>query len=110
MGCSGAIWLDVDGDGRGTAAYDYARRLFAESDKDLQKLIGVLANYDHAVATQAAHLYQTSGRSLLTSDTQETIGGASSSVRTGFREYIKAWRENQIARSEGSETTSRDRN
>jgi hypothetical protein len=35
IGCSGAVWLDADGDGRRTAAYDYAQRLFAASGGDL---------------------------------------------------------------------------
>jgi len=99
IGCSGAVWLDADGDGRKTAAHDYARRLFAESGGDLQKLIENLSHYDQAVAAQAAHFYQSSGKSLLTPAAQRMVNGASENVKTGFRKHTEAWRKNQIARS-----------
>ena len=99
IGCSGAVWLDVDGDGRKTATYDYARRLFAESGGDLSKLVELLAGYDRAVGAQAAHLCQKSGISLLTPRASELLNSASDHVKTGFWSYLDAWRKNQIARS-----------
>ena len=74
IGCSGAVWIDADGDGRRTSAYEYAQGAFAESGGDLAKLIAVLSRYDQAVASQAAHLYQSSGQSLLSLEATEKNG------------------------------------
>ncbi len=99
IGCSGAVWLDIDGDGKRASAYDYASKLFANSKGDLEKLAKLLSDYDEAVAAQAAHLYQSSGKSLLTSESQASLKGADTKTLAGFRAYIDAWRENQAARA-----------
>lgn len=99
IGCSGAVWLDADGDGRKTAAYDYARRLVAAADGDLARLLVSLQSYDRAVAAQAAHLWQTDGEPLLADEAQAALSQAAAETRAGFREYLEAWRENQIARA-----------
>ncbi|HZL91795.1 MAG TPA: CehA/McbA family metallohydrolase, partial [Pirellulaceae bacterium] len=57
IGTSGAVWIDADGDGRRTPAFDYAQRLVAASDGNLSALLKALADYDEAVAAQAAHLW-----------------------------------------------------
>jgi len=99
IGCSGAVWLDVDGDGQKTAAYTYAQRLFAESAGNLQQLLDNLAGYDQAIAAQAASLYQSSFKSLLTPAAREMISKANDNTKTGFQRYLESWRENQIAHS-----------
>jgi hypothetical protein len=98
IGCSGAVWLDADGDGRKTAAYDYAQRLFMEAKGEFPKLIASLADFDQSVASQAAHLYQTSGGNLLSDESQRILASASDSTQEGVRRYLDAWRENQMAR------------
>jgi len=99
MGVSGAVWLDVDGDGRKTSAYDYAVAEFVRCGNDLSKLVTALAEYDRAVAAQAAHLYQSAGHSLVSDDAQHVIQASAESVRLGFRDYLEAWRANQLARA-----------
>ncbi|MCH7725334.1 MAG: PHP domain-containing protein [Planctomycetes bacterium] len=99
VGCSGAVWLDVDGDRKRTSAHEYARRLFTRAGGDLKKMLGLLAAYDEAVAAQAAHLYQLSGKSLLTDGAQALLNEASPKALAGIRRYLAAWRENQLARS-----------
>ncbi len=99
IGASGAVWLDADGDGRRTAAFDYAQRLVGASQGDLPRLIALLADYDEAVAAQAAHLLQSAGRSLLADESQALLKTAAGQVQTGFRTYLDAWRENEIARA-----------
>jgi hypothetical protein len=99
IGASGAVWLDADGDGRRTAAFDYAQRLIGASRGDLPRLIEALADYDEAVAAQAAHLVQLSGRSLLTDDAQAALKAAAPPVQDGVRTYLAAWRECEIARA-----------
>ncbi len=99
IGCSGAVWLDADGDGRRTAAYDYAQRRFADSRGELAKLIEGLRDYDEAVAAQAAHQFQSSGGSLLSEASRAVLKTAAPATQEGFRAYLDAWRENQIARA-----------
>jgi hypothetical protein len=99
LACSGAVWLDADGDGKRTAAYDYARRAFDASGGDLPKLIDSIAGYDRAVSAQAAHLVQSSGTSLLSDDAQAAWTKATPDVQAGFRAYLDAWRENQAQRA-----------
>jgi hypothetical protein len=98
VGCSGAVWLDADGDGRRTAAFDYAQRLFLSSGDDLSKLATSLRDYDEAVAAQAAHLFQSSKGTLLAEESHAIVQHGSPAVQAGFNAYLKAWQENQRAR------------
>ena len=98
IGCSGAVWLDVDGDGRRTSARDYAERLMTDRD-DFARLCVRLSDYDEATAAQVAHLLRTSGVSLQNERLQSAVKLASATVQAGFRRYEEAWRENEIARS-----------
>ena len=100
IGASGAVWLDGDGDGRKTAAYEYAQLAVKESGGDLKQLISRLADYDEAVAAQAAHLWQSAGKSLLAEEAQAELKTATPKVARGIRAYLDAWRENQAARAE----------
>lgn len=100
LACSGAVWLDVDGDGRPTSAFDYATRLFAEFGGDLTKLLPALSQFDRAVAAQAAHLYQTSGKSWLAAEAQSELNQAAAETQAGVRMYIEAWRASQLARAD----------
>ncbi|MGI8979634.1 MAG: CehA/McbA family metallohydrolase [Pirellulaceae bacterium] len=98
IGASGAVWLDGDGDGRKTPAYEYAREAVKESGGDLKKLLVRLADYDEAVAALAAHLWQAAGKSLLAEEAQGELKIATPKVAQGVRVYLDAWRENQAAR------------
>ena len=97
LACSGAVWLDVDGDGRKTSAYDYATRLWTDGDKELSELLAALDRYDRSVVVQAAHLYQSSGKSWLAPESQEQLKNANRETQAGVREYVEAWRANQLA-------------
>jgi hypothetical protein len=98
MGCSGAVWLDADGDGRRTAARDYAERL-AAGCRDLPLLVQRLASFDAAVAAQAAHVWDVAGHSLFSDETGEVLRQAAPAVRAGFDAYLAARRANTQARS-----------
>lgn len=97
IGCSGAIWFDADGDGRRTPARGYAEQVSARAAGNLDVLFRELAEFDEAVAAQAAALLQASGRSLLEEPIQERLRAASVPVRRGFTAYLTAWRANQRA-------------
>ena len=90
LACSGAVWLDVDGDGRKTSAYDYATRLGAGGDRQLAELVAAMNRYDRSVVVQAAHLYQSSGKSWLAPESQEQLKDANRETQAGVREYVEA--------------------
>ncbi|MBP85419.1 MAG: hypothetical protein CMJ64_01685 [Planctomycetaceae bacterium] len=98
VGCSGAIWLDVDGDGKRTSAHDYARRVLEDAPTDTAKMLHVLKSYDSAVARQVAHGLSISGAPVST--IQDTmLNEAAPATRQGFTQYMNAWRRNAIARA-----------
>jgi hypothetical protein len=94
VGCSGAIWLDVDADGRRTSAYQYAKRVVERSGGDLSMLLELLADYDEAVASQAAYLYQKSGYSLQSTLAQIKLKSATEKTQKGVRRFLEGWKEN----------------
>jgi hypothetical protein len=99
IGCSGAVFVDADLDGRGQSPRDYAQRLLADSAGDVSKLIAGLAAYDAATAIQAAHLSRASGGSLESGDLLKALQSAPEHVQDGFRTYLESWRENAAARA-----------
>ncbi|HUQ70442.1 MAG TPA: CehA/McbA family metallohydrolase, partial [Planctomycetaceae bacterium] len=98
LGCSGAVWLDVDGDGRPTSARDYAERIVADATGDVAKQVAALNRYDAAVAAHVAHLQVQAGRSPVSEEMQRDWRTASPAARTGFQNYVAAWRECELAR------------
>ena len=98
IGCSGAIWLDVDGDGRKTPAYGYAQRLVAASSGNPDALLKGLSDYDEAVVLQAAHLFQRGGRSWFTPQATMALKKASPEIRNRVRTYLEAWKNSPFAR------------
>jgi hypothetical protein len=98
IGCSGAVWLDADGDGRRSSPRDYAEQLFADADDDLAALVEGLAGYDAATAAHAAHLFSATGGVLDSEESRRIVSAAADPVRDGFRDCREARRENDIAR------------
>jgi len=56
IGCSGAVWLDMDGDGKPTTAFEYASRIVDQYPNNLNGLIKQLNQYDGAVTVQAVRI------------------------------------------------------
>ncbi len=100
IGSTGAVWIDSDGDGQWTSAYEYAQRLMTRHGKDVPNWIQALAEYDEAVAVQAATRMQAQGIALQTPEVATAIRKAGPHVERGFQQYFEAWRECQIARSQ----------
>ena len=98
VGCSGAIWLDVDGDGQSTSARKLAEQLVTAAAGDLPGLLAVLDGYDAAVVAQAAHLYHRHSEALLTPAAQRAIRAATPATRAAIGVYLQTWRETQQAR------------
>jgi hypothetical protein len=97
IGCSGAVWVDADGDGQKTSARQYAARQVEESGGDLSRLVDLLTDFDEAVAAQAAHLYREGGGELRSADAQAAIERATPATSAGVRRYLDAWRRSEIA-------------
>ncbi len=95
-GCSGAVWLDGDGDGRKTPAHQYAQLVVHASGSDVANLVERLAGYDAAVAAQAAMLFHQQGGELLATETQQALRQAEAHVRSGFAAYTASWRQSQL--------------
>jgi hypothetical protein len=85
IACSGAVWIDADGDGQPTSAHEYADRLAAQSKGDLRGLMSLLQNYDQAIAAQAAYRLLTGGQSFESEQMQFALKTAAPHVQAGFR-------------------------
>jgi hypothetical protein len=99
FGCSGALWVDADGDGAATPARTYAERAWNESQGDLPRLVALLEKYDAAVAAQAAGLYQAAGGEFTDPKFTAAMQSAVPSVKAGFQQFQESWRETQAARA-----------
>jgi hypothetical protein len=101
IGSTGAVWIDGDADGKRTSAHAYAQRLVKAAGSDAARLVQMLADYDEAVAAQAAELLQANGVYLQDAALMAAIRKAGPHVERGFGLFAEAWRESQIARSQG---------
>jgi hypothetical protein len=100
IGCTGAVWVDADGDGKRTSAFDYAKRIYKEVGGTWQKVVKALAGYDESVAAQAASLLRSDGVSLNEPEVRDAARRAGEQVARGFTAYWDEWRASQIARRE----------
>jgi hypothetical protein len=99
LGSTGAVWIDADGSGGFAAAGEYAARLVDDSRDDFSALLSRLADYDEAVAAQAARIVHAS-KIRTSAELLEAAGRIEiPAVREGFRTYIEAWRESEHARA-----------
>lgn len=99
LGISGAVWLDGDRDGKQSSAFEYATRLFAEEGGDFAKVTRRLADYDTAVAIQAASWYRRQGGKVDSEAFAAQLESAPPAAQAGFRAYRDAWRESERARA-----------
>ena len=105
LGCSGAVWLDVDGDGRRSSARDYAEFAVGSSGGNIEAMLEKLEMYDVATATQAAFVFHRLAgidkqNPFLNTDIQAAVRKAAPHVQEGIQNYVDAWRRNQIAAAE----------
>jgi hypothetical protein len=91
IGCSGAIWVDADGDGRPTPAYTYAKKLVDLFGNNLDAILKKLNGYDEAVAVQVAALLQKDGIDLQRPGVTTALQSATAATRAGFNTFIKEW-------------------
>ena len=90
IGSSGALWVDVDRDGKNTSAYDYAVRLIAHHSSNMIDLIKDLNSFDEAVSVQAASILMERGVLPSGDELRKYLINASPPVRKGFVTYLNA--------------------
>lgn len=90
LGATGAVWLDADGDGKGTGAFEYAQRLVNVAAGDVKGTIEGLAPFDEAVAAQAADILVERGVKADDATLVEALKSAPEPVRRGFARYFAA--------------------
>jgi hypothetical protein len=92
MGVSGAIWVDVDGDGRGTSAREVAGRVWGQVRGDVAELLKrlELAGVDAAVAAQAAWWCDEAGVDLESPEARRNWDSRAAPVRLGWERYMEA--------------------
>ncbi|QDT98875.1 CehA/McbA family metallohydrolase [Gimesia aquarii] len=100
VGSTGAVWIDADGDGQKTPAYEYADQLVNQHATDLSELLKSLEDYDLAVTMQAASLLRSRGVAPYDSKLNHLLQDSPRQVQNGFNIYKKAWRASQITRQE----------
>ena len=99
--CTAATWIDADGDGKPTSAYQYAQELMKQARGNVDPLLTLLTNYDEAVAAQVATLLQAKNPGiLLQPGFQQSMTRAPEPARQGIQAYLKQWRQSEQVRSE----------
>jgi hypothetical protein len=86
LGATNPIWVDADGDGKFTSAYEYARELTARTP-DLKGLLAALAAYDESVAVQAASLVHARGLNLEPAYVAGLVSRAAPQVKAGWHRF-----------------------
>ncbi len=89
LGATNPIWLDADGDGKFSAAREYAVALVKKNGVDVAELVRSLADSDEAVAVQVADVCQSSGRDVRGEDFQRALKSAPEPVQRGFAAFTK---------------------
>jgi hypothetical protein len=119
LGATNPIWLDADGDGTFTSAFEYASRLVKENGTGGPAPLRALEAYDRAVAAQFASLArarieeeaQDAYRQLL-SDADRKLealrGVEDAAIRKSFQDYLAAAPKLEVhTRRETEETAER---
>jgi hypothetical protein len=99
IGSTGAVWVDADGAGKRSSAFEYARRVMKDANGKWPDVVRALAGYDESVAAQAAGLLRAAGTSVADPDVRAAAKEAGPAVERGFAAFSESWRESQIART-----------
>ena len=99
LGLSGAVWLDVDGDGRGTPAVELAGQAFRTAGGDLARLVKNLEGSDAAVAAQGAWFWTESGQDLESRESRGIWEREQGPIRRGFERFLEARRASREEQS-----------
>jgi hypothetical protein len=104
IGSTGPVWIDADGSGRFDSARDYATTIVEKAGIDPAAIAAGLADYDEAVAAQAAGLLRKRSEADFESTARAVVSAArvAPTARRGFEAYLREWRQSQEARPAAS--------
>jgi hypothetical protein len=85
------IRVDGDGDGKFTAAREYAKQ-FVGTKVEISALIAALKSFDEAVAAQAASLLNAANIDPNSASVEEALAGAEPATRRGFARFKETLR------------------
>ena len=100
LGVSGAIWIDVDGNGKTDSARQIAQSRMALFDgENVRELFASLKDDHQSVAAQVAFLLNEQGVTPVDDRLEAPLTDSPKNVVTGFHAFAEAWKESQIARA-----------
>ena len=88
IGSSGAVWIDADGDGKISSAYEYAKALVEKSEGKIERLLDLLQPYDESVAIQAAGILMEEKRLPDKKTMYRMLETSTADTREGFVKVI----------------------
>lgn len=99
LGCSGAVWIDGDRDGKKSSARSYAEKVVGEMKSDIQDLLQRLVPYDEAIVCQAFWLLQQSGQAVDTAEVAALVQKSGDEIQAGYRKFREAWRRAEVTKA-----------
>ena len=90
IGSTNPVWIDGDGDGKFSSAHAYAERVVLSDTTSINGMLSVLAEYDEAVAIQAASICQIRGMDLAAPASVSALENAAPAVKNGFMQVRDA--------------------
>lgn len=95
LGISGAVWVDSDGDGQRSSAFQNAKLLWQKSQGNIDALIRTLNDYDEATAVQAASILMEEGLNPETPNFQKALSNSNPTVKKGFQNFLLEWKRSK---------------
>lgn len=99
LAATGAVRIDADGQPGFTSAREYAERLIEAASGDVDRLAESLADYDEAVAVQAAAALRRRNELFRGAVLERLLASPSPAVRAAVRRYVEAWKQSEAARA-----------
>lgn len=98
FGCSGAVWLDRDGNGQRNPARDYALSLCGQEGFELNQAMRRLESFDRAVAIQFFSQLRAQGIDLSHSDFVTAVTATNETVQDAYRTVLLEIRNHSLTR------------
>lgn len=98
FGCSGAVWLDRDANGKRNSARDYASEIVEREGGDLESIVAALRGYDRAVAIQVFACLYRRGVELAGRELADILDSATDPVKDAYRSVMLELRNHALSR------------
>jgi hypothetical protein len=98
FGCSGAVWLDRDANGKRNSAREYAAEIIVRERGDLGAMVAALQEYDRAVAIQVFSSLNQRGVELARAEVVQILDSATEPVKDAYRSVMLELRNHALSR------------